>query len=104
MSHRPLTSAEIQVALATLPGWAVERDALTKEFRFGNFRGALAFMMRVGLVAEAMDHHPEWFNLYNRVDVTLSTHDCDGLSERDIILAHFMDVAAETLDAQSGAG
>lgn len=83
-------------ALAGLSGWqAVEgRDAIAKSFRFADFNGAFGFMARVALMAEKMDHHPEWFNVYNRVEVTLSTHDADGLTERDVKLARFCDEAA----------
>uniref|UniRef100_UPI00398F00BA pterin-4-alpha-carbinolamine dehydratase n=1 Tax=Pristiophorus japonicus TaxID=55135 RepID=UPI00398F00BA len=72
-------------------GWAeVEgRDAIYKEFVFKNFNQAFGFMTRVALQAEKMDHHPEWFNVYNKVHITLSTHECGGLSERDIKLATF---------------
>ncbi|MEI6861767.1 MAG: 4a-hydroxytetrahydrobiopterin dehydratase [Verrucomicrobiota bacterium] len=88
MSRRPLTSAEIQVALVALPGWAFERDALAKEYRFENFRDALAFMMRVGLVAEELDHHPEWTNIYDRVAVRLNTHAAGGkVTAKDVELA-----------------
>ena len=64
MKTPPLSPAKIRAALATLPGWVCERDALAKEFRFANFRDALAFMVRVGFVAEALNHHPEWTNIY----------------------------------------
>ncbi|MCA1941400.1 MAG: 4a-hydroxytetrahydrobiopterin dehydratase [Caenispirillum bisanense] len=80
-------------ALAALPAWTpVEgRDAIARSFRFADFSEAFGFMARAALVAEAMDHHPEWFNVYNRVDVTLSTHDANGLTERDVRLAAAMD-------------
>ncbi|XP_051897487.1 pterin-4-alpha-carbinolamine dehydratase [Pristis pectinata] len=76
-------------------GWAeVEgRDAIYKEFVFKNFNQAFGFMTRVALQAEKMDHHPEWFNVYNKVHITLSTHECGGLSERDIKLATFTEEA-----------
>ena len=76
-------------ALAELPGWdPVEgRDAIEKSFRFQDFNRAWGFMSRVALAAEAMNHHPEWSNAYNRVEIVLTTHDCGGLSERDIRLA-----------------
>ncbi len=63
------------------------RDALFRSIRFADFSTAFGFMARVALLAEQMNHHPEWFNVYNRVDITLTTHDCHGLSERDIHLA-----------------
>lgn len=80
-------------ALAGLQGWEeiTERDAIRKTFVFNNFEEAFAFMTRVALQAEKHDHHPEWFNVYNRVEVTLTTHDADGLSDKDIYLAGFMD-------------
>lgn len=83
-------------ALAQLPGWsAVEgRDAIRREFRFADFNAAFGFMTRVALKADQLDHHPEWFNVYNRVDVLLATHDVDGVSELDVELAKFMDAAA----------
>lgn len=82
-----------EAALARLPGWsAVEgRDAVARTYRFEDFSAAWAFMTRVALKAEQMDHHPEWSNVYNRVEVVLTTHDCDGVSERDVALAGFMD-------------
>ena len=82
--------------LANLPDWEMVegRDAIKKTFTFKNFNQAFGFMTRVALKAEKMDHHPEWFNVYNRVEVTLSTHDADGLTMRDIELAKFMDRAA----------
>ncbi len=82
-------------AIARLEGWrAVEgRDAITKEFRFKDFNAAFGFMTRVALYADKADHHPEWFNVYNRVDVTLSTHDSGGVTDKDVALAHFMDEA-----------
>lgn len=74
-------------------GWNVVegRDAIKKTFKFQDFSEAWSFMARVALRAEQLNHHPEWFNVYNRVDVTLSTHDCSGLSQRDITMASFMD-------------
>lgn len=77
-------------------GWTEveKRDAIYKEFRFKDFNQAFGFMSRVALLAEKMDHHPEWFNVYNKVQVTLSTHECNGLSQRDVKLATFMDKIA----------
>lgn len=76
-------------ALAELEGWArmQGRDAIARRFTFKNFSQAWAFMSRAALLAEKMNHHPEWFNVYNRVDVTLTTHDAGGLSELDIKMA-----------------
>lgn len=80
-------------ALATLPDWRRigDRDAIVRAFKFGNFSEAFAFMTRIALAAERMDHHPEWSNVYNRVEITLSTHDAGGLTERDISLATIID-------------
>jgi 4a-hydroxytetrahydrobiopterin dehydratase len=80
-------------AMAELDGWReVEgRDAICKSYRFKSFNQAFGFMTRTALAAEKMDHHPEWFNVYNRVEVTLTTHDADGLSALDITLAKKMD-------------
>ena len=91
-----LTGAARDEALAGLEGWQpVEgRDAIEKRYAFKDFNQAWAFMNRVALKAEQMNHHPEWFNVYNRVEVTLATHDVDGLSEKDIRLAKFMDSVA----------
>ena len=84
--------------LAELRGWSEVdgRDAICKTFRFGTFNEAFAFMTRTALMAEKMDHHPEWFNVYNRVEVTLATHDASGVTQRDIRLARFMDKASGT--------
>ncbi len=78
------------------PGWKpVEgRDAAQKGFKFADFNEAFGFMARVALAAEKVDHHPEWFNVYNRVDIVLSTHEAGGLTERDVALARFIDEAA----------
>ncbi|XP_036138368.1 probable pterin-4-alpha-carbinolamine dehydratase isoform X2 [Monomorium pharaonis] len=77
-------------------GWTVQenRDAIYKEFVFKNFNEAFGFMTRVALQAEKMDHHPEWFNVYNKVNITLSSHDVNGLSQRDVKLATFIDKVA----------
>ena len=86
----PLTPTEITTALTGLPGWSLEKDALARTFVFSDFREAFAFMTRVALAAEKADHHPEWVNVYNRVEVTLTTHDAGGVTEKDIRLATFM--------------
>ncbi len=89
----PLKGDERASALSELEGWseAADRDAISKSFKFRNFNAAFAWMTQVALTAEKMDHHPEWFNVYNRVDVTLATHDAGGVTERDIKLARAMD-------------
>ena len=83
-------------ALAALPDWhEVEgRDAITKVFTFRNFNAAFGFMTRVAMAAEKADHHPEWFNVYKTVEVTLSTHDAGGVTEKDIALARRMETFA----------
>jgi 4a-hydroxytetrahydrobiopterin dehydratase len=85
-------AARIQ-ALAGLKGWreAEGRDAIHKSFRFKDFNEAFGFMARIALAAEKADHHPEWSNVYNKVEITLTTHECGGLSARDITLAQFID-------------
>jgi 4a-hydroxytetrahydrobiopterin dehydratase len=82
---------------ARLPGWtmATGRDAIQRTFKFKDFSEAFGFMARAALVAEKMDHHPEWTNVWNRVDVTLSTHSAGGLTELDVKLAEAMDKIAE---------
>jgi len=85
---KPLTDVEITAARATLPGWACAPEAIEKSFKFGSFREALAFMVRVGFEAEALDHHPEWTNVYNRVVIRLNTHDAGGkVTAKDVELA-----------------
>lgn len=71
--------------------WQAEREAISKSFVFSDFVSAFGFMTRCALVAEKMDHHPEWFNVYNKVNVLLTTHDCKGFSEKDVKLAEVMD-------------
>jgi 4a-hydroxytetrahydrobiopterin dehydratase len=85
---KPLPRAKIDAALEALPGWKFQREALAKEFKFATFREALGFMLRVGFEAEALNHHPEWTNVYNRVAIRLNTHDAGGkVTERDVELA-----------------
>ena len=90
---RPLSESERAELLPALEGWTLVegRDAIRKSFVFEDFSAAFAFMTRVALVAEKMNHHPEWFNVYRKVDVTLSTHDAGGLTRLDIELAQRMD-------------
>lgn len=92
MSDR-LDAAAIAAALSGLDGWrSVDgREAIAKSFHFADFNAAFGWMTRAALMAEKMDHHPEWSNVYNRVEVTLASHDVDGVSERDIALARFLD-------------
>lgn len=88
-----------EAALKTLPLWRRadgERDAIQRTYKFADFNTAFGFMTRAALMAEKLDHHPEWFNVYNRVDVTLTTHDSDGVTDLDVTLARLMDMAAKS--------
>ncbi len=91
-----LDAKERAAALKEVPDWRdVEgRDAIARRFVFKTFNEAFGFMTRTALLAEKMDHHPEWFNVYNKVEVTLSTHDAGGVTEKDITLAKAMDAYA----------
>jgi 4a-hydroxytetrahydrobiopterin dehydratase len=88
----------VDQALAGLDGWSAVagREAISKTFRFKDFNEAFGFMTRMALHAEKLDHHPEWFNVYNRVDVTLATHDAGGVTELDVKLAKLMESAASS--------
>ena len=96
-----LDGAAREVALAKLNGWTLTsgRDAIVKTFVFKDFNAAFGFMTQSALLAEKLDHHPEWFNVYNRVEVTLSTHDAEGLTEKDIVLATAMNAYAQQTQA-----
>jgi 4a-hydroxytetrahydrobiopterin dehydratase len=95
MTITKLTAAERQSLLQPLltMNWSMVdgRDAIQRRFQFKNFNEAFGFMTRIALYADKADHHPEWFNVYNRVDITWSTHDCQGLSRRDVNAAQFCD-------------
>ena len=98
----PLLSPAERDQLATsLPGWRLseKEDAIARGFRFKDFGAAWAFMTRAALAAEKMDHHPDWTNVYNRVEVTLSTHDAGGVTEKDVALARAMDGYAKETSA-----
>jgi 4a-hydroxytetrahydrobiopterin dehydratase len=84
---------ELRVALKRLPDWRLSegREAITRKFQFVDFDAAFAFMTRTALLAAKMDHHPEWFNVYNRLEVTLATHDAGGVTRKDVELATAMD-------------
>lgn len=103
MSESSLPRLGAQAVLGGLPGWRAQdgRDAIGKSFRFDDFNAAFGFMARVALHAEKLDHHPEWFNVYNRVDVVLATHSAGGVTDLDVRMARFMDAAAAR---QGGAG
>jgi 4a-hydroxytetrahydrobiopterin dehydratase len=93
------TKIGADAALKQLPSWSAAdgRDAIVKTFQFKDFNAAFGFMTRAALAAEKLDHHPEWFNVYNRVEVLLATHDADGVTELDVTLASIMDEAAKAL-------
>lgn len=93
----PLNDAERADALDGLPDWDFDegRDAIRRSFKFANFSEAFAFMTRVALLAEKHDHHPEWSNVWNRVDILLTTHDASGLSTRDIAMAQAIEALVE---------
>ncbi len=95
-----LTDAERKAALRELKDWAEVdgRNAIAKSFRCADFKEAFAFMTRIALQAERMDHHPEWSNVYNRVEILLTTHNAGGVSQRDVTLARFIDRIAPMRD------
>ena len=97
-----LVGAARKVALKELHGWSEveDRDAIRKTYHFGTFVEAWGFMSQVALIAERMDHHPEWFNVFNRVEIILTSHDAGGLSERDLRLAHAIDALAPPRDKE----
>ena len=82
-----LTDSEIQHRLNSLDGWTLDHGKLYRQFQFADFVAAFGFMARAALLAEKMNHHPEWFNVYNRVEIHLATHDVDGISDADFELA-----------------
>lgn len=86
----------VDTVLAQLSGWSAAegREAIVKTFKFKDFNEAFGFMTRIALAAEKLDHHPEWFNVYSRVEVLLATHDAEGVTELDLTLAKIMDAAA----------
>ena len=92
---KKLDESEVSARLGEIPGWQFHDGKLRREFRFRDFSEAFAFMTRVALLAEKADHHPEWFNVYNRVDVRLTTHDAGGVTAKDVELATFIDEAAD---------
>jgi len=99
-----LAIEELKQALKRLPDWELARDreAIRRRFTFVDFDAAFAFMTRAALLAAKMDHHPEWFNVYNRVDVTLATHDAGGVTQKDIDLAAAMDGYAVSVGVRLG--
>lgn len=89
-----LSDRELQERLVSLDGWVLDHGKLYREFKFPNFVQAFGFMTQVALIAEAMNHHPEWFNVYNQVRIHLSTHDAGGISAKDVELANKINVLA----------
>ena len=83
-----------KIVVKDLAGWTGGDDFITKVFRFEDFAQAFGFMTQIAIIADRMDHHPEWFNVYNRVDITLTTHDAGGVTEKDVMLAKAMEKAA----------
>lgn len=85
-----LLESDIEKELKKLTGWSVKNDKLHKEFQFDNFNQAFGFMTRAAMEIEKMNHHPEWFNVYNRITVDLTTHDADGITNNDVNLARIL--------------
>ena len=102
MATASATDAQVEQFLAGQPGWTLVAGKLHREYRFKDFVGAFGFMTQAALVAERADHHPEWFNVYNRVVVDLTTHDAQGISSRDFALAVAMDGIAAGLGNAPG--
>ena len=92
MSIKRLTETELADLLSELPGWTLREDgkAIVRTFRFADFNEAFGFMTRVAIYADKADHHPEWFNVYNRVEITLTTHDAGGVSARDAAMVEWL--------------
>jgi 4a-hydroxytetrahydrobiopterin dehydratase len=95
MPRARLSDDDVTTKLASIPGWRRDGDALVREFEFKDFVGAFGFMASVALVAEKLDHHPDWKNVYNRVSVELRTHDAGGITENDFLLARRMNDIAK---------
>lgn len=87
----PFTDAQIEDALQELPGWSQEGEAIVKSFEFADFSAAIAFMGTAARSIDEMDHHPEWTNVYNRVDIRLTSHDAGGVTDRDVQLARIIE-------------
>ena len=103
MAVPQLTEAERDAALAALPEWRLRADGLAIEraLKFADFNEAFGFMTRVALLADKVDHHPEWFNVYNRVEVVLTTHDAGGVTRRDLDMARFIDETAAAMGVKA---
>ena len=85
-----LSESSIEEKLKNLPGWSIKKDKLHKEFQFNDFNQAFGFMTRAAMEIEKMNHHPEWFNVYNRITVELTTHDAGGITDNDVNLARIL--------------
>ena len=94
MSRKVLTADELAAALAELPDWSVQDGKLHRQYKFVSFAQAMGWMMSAAIEADKLDHHPEWSNVYNRVEMVLTTHDAGGLTQRDFDLARFAEAAA----------
>ena len=94
MAIEKLSPQDIEEALRSTPGWSLIDDKIHRDFQFTDFVEAFGFMTRVALVAESMNHHPEWFNVYNRISIDLRTHDADGISQHDFDLAQRINALA----------
>jgi len=90
-----LTQSELEAEMENLPGWSLDDEKLYKELEFKNFIHAFGFMTKVAITAEKMNHHPEWFNVYNKVQIHLTTHEAGGISENDVNLARKIDTLAD---------
>lgn len=99
MARRPLTSDEITAALRGLQDWTLDTDgtSISRQFKFADFNAAFGFMTRIAMAAEKLDHHPQWSNVYNRVDIILTTHSAKGLSALDMTMAQWIDTYAASL-------
>ena len=102
MRLQKLDNATITARLAALPAWSLREGKLRREYRFADFNAAFAFMTRAALRAEQLDHHPEWFNVYNRVEIALTTHDAHGVTALDFTLAEAMDGFARAPGSTAG--
>ncbi len=98
---KAMTTAEVLKAMPDLPHWQFDEEAqaITRRLVFRDFSQAFGFMTRVAMAAEQRDHHPEWFNVYNRVEITFSTHDAGGVTQRDLDFARWVDAAAAEIGA-----
>jgi 4a-hydroxytetrahydrobiopterin dehydratase len=101
MAAHKLNEQELSTSLKQLSGWEVRNDKLHREFKFADFAHAIGFMTTAAVLIEKMNHHPEWFNVYNRVSVDLTTHDASGITQRDVELARLLDSIYSTPSSAS---